>query len=59
MQRLAVYAAVLMLMVSVATPVFAGAGAAPAPEIDGSSLSAGLGLLTGGALLLRARLGRK
>ena len=60
MRRLAVYAAVLMLMVSVATPVFAGTvGPAPVPEIDGGSLSAGLGLLAGGVLLLRARFGRK
>ena len=47
-----------MLMVSVATPVFAGT-APVVPEIDGSSLSAGLALLAGGMLMLRARLGRK
>ena len=36
------------------------AGAVPiAPEIDGSSISAGLGLLAGGILILRSRRGSK
>jgi hypothetical protein len=47
----------MVMMVAVATPAFAGVGAVP--EIDGGSLSAGLGLLAGSVLLLRARLGRK
>ena len=29
------------------------------PEIDGGSLASGIGLLTGGILMLRSRLGRK
>ena len=55
--RQVVYAAAMMALVFVATPAFAGT--APVPEIDGSSLSAGLGLLAGGMLLVRARFGRK
>jgi hypothetical protein len=47
----------MVMTVAVATPAFAGF--AVAPEIDGSSLSAGLGLLAGGVLLLRARHPRK
>ena len=31
----------------------------PTPEIDGSSLSAGLGLLAAGAMILRARMRSK
>lgn len=55
--RQAVNAAGLMIvLVFAATPVFAGTAV---PEIDGGSLSAGLGLLAGGVLMLRARLGRK
>ncbi len=30
-----------------------------APEIDGNSISAGLGLLAAGAMIVRARWGRK
>lgn len=57
--RQAVYRAGLMLMlVLAATPVFAQT-TAPVPEIDGGSLVAGVGLLAGGVLMLRARLGRK
>jgi hypothetical protein len=33
----------------------AGPAAAPAPEIDGGSLAAGLGVLSAGILILRAR----
>ena len=32
---------------------------APVPEIDGGSLTSGIGLLTGGMLMLRSRFGRK
>jgi len=55
--RQAVFKAWLMVaLVFAATPVFAGTAV---PEIDGGSLSAGLGLLAGGVLMLRARLGRR
>ena len=57
MRRLTLYGAGLVVMlVSVATPGLAAATAAP--EIDGSSVSMGLGLLAGGVLILRARLGK-
>ena len=47
----------LMIMLSLTATV--SAGSAAVPEVDGGSLSTGLGLLAGGMLLLRARLGRK
>jgi hypothetical protein len=56
MQRQAVYLAGVM-MVIVAAPAFAGISTVP--EIDGGSLTTGLGLLAGGLLLLRARRGAK
>ena len=56
--RQAVYAAGLtFVVVFAATPVFAGVSVVP--EIDGGSVATGLGLLAGGMLMLRARLGRK
>ncbi|CAN5724000.1 hypothetical protein BH18ACI5_BH18ACI5_14990 [soil metagenome] len=56
--RQALYAAgMLIVLASVATTVSAGI-TAPVPEIDGSSVTAGLGLLTGGVLVVRARLRR-
>ena len=56
--RQAIYAVGLMLVVVfAATPVFAGVSSVP--EIDGGSMATGLGLLAGGMLMLRARLGRK
>jgi len=56
--RQAVYIAGLILVfVSMAAP--ASAGVPQVPEIDGGSLSAGLGLLAGGVLMLRARFGRR
>ena len=51
-------AAAAVAMVSIEAPVFAGAVPA-VPEIDGASLSAGLGLLGAGVLWLRARRGSK
>jgi hypothetical protein len=45
-------------LLSAAAPAFAGAVVA-VPEIGAGSLSAGLGLLAGGVLLLRARFGRR
>lgn len=57
--RNAMYGAGLLvvLLSLTATPVFAGGSVVP--EIDGGSLTTGLGLLAGGVLMLRARLGRK
>jgi hypothetical protein len=45
-----------IVLVSLATPVFAGFAV---PEIDGGSITTGLGLLAGGILMLRARMHRK
>ena len=57
--RQAVYIAGLMLvLVSMAAPASAGLVGGSVPEIDGGSLSTGLGLLAGGVLMLRARLRR-
>ena len=55
--RNAVYGAgFLMLMLSMTATL----GATPAvPEIDGGSLTTGLGLLNGGLLILRSRWGAK
>jgi hypothetical protein len=51
--------AAALAMVAIESPLFAGNGAAPVPEINGASLSAGLGLLGAGVLWLRARRGSK
>jgi len=47
----------LMVFASLATPVMAGVNTVP--EIDSASLSVGLGLITGAALILRSRMRRK
>ena len=47
-----------IVLVSLATPLLAGVAAA-VPEIDGGSITTGLGLLAGGILMLRARMARK
>jgi hypothetical protein len=55
--RLATFAAGFLLVVaSFSTVVLAGF---QVPEISAGSLTAGLGLLGGSILMLRARLGRK
>ena len=51
---LRLHAAVLGVLLGTAMPAFA-TNSANVPEIDGASLSAGLGLLAGGVLWLRAR----
>ena len=51
--------AAAVAMVAVDVPLFAGDSTAGVPEIDGASLSAGLGLLGAGVLWLRARQGSK
>lgn len=53
-QILRLHATVLGVLLATAMPAFAGQ-ITPVPEIDGASLSAGLGLLAGGVLWLRAR----
>ena len=54
--RQALYAAgMVVVLASIATSLQAGIPN-PVPEVDGASISAGLGLLGGGVLLLRARL---
>ncbi len=53
--RVCVYGlGVLVIVVSVGSGLLAG-GAVPAPEIDAGSLSAGIGLVTAGVLILRSR----
>ena len=53
MKRLALYSAgMLTAMIALGTPLLAQT---QVPEIDGGSLSTGIGLLTGGLLILRAR----
>jgi len=47
---------ILMTIISLSGTALAGA--ATAPEIDGGSVTAGLGLLAAGILLLRARKSR-
>ena len=50
--------AAAVAVVAIESPLVAGATAG-VPEIDGASLSAGLGLLGAGVLWLRARRGSK
>ena len=58
MRQQAVYVASLMLvLVFAAAPVLAGVPSVP--EIDGGSLSTGLGILAGSLLMLRARFRRR
>ena len=58
--RISVYGLGLLAMVlSVQSGLLADANRIDAPEIDGSSISAGVGLLASSVLLLRARLGKK
>ena len=45
----------LIVLVSLATSVAAGA-VGQVPEIDGGSITTGLGLLAGGILMVRARM---
>jgi hypothetical protein len=45
----------MLVIVCAATPAVAGGSVVP--EIDGGSLATGLGLLSGGLLILRARWG--
>jgi hypothetical protein len=58
-QTLLGVAGLALVLVSIATPAFAGAAVVPVPEINGSSLATGLGLLSGAVLILRARFTRK
>ncbi len=46
------------IIVAVATPVEASL-VGPVPEIDGSSVAAGLGVLAGAVLILRTRMRRR
>ena len=48
----------IALVLAVQGPALAGV-VTPAPEIDGSTLSAGLGLLAAGALIVRSRMKSK
>ena len=49
---------VIALLVATQGQAFAGA-VTPAPEIDGSTLSAGFGLLAAGVLIVRSRMKSK
>ena len=51
---------VLAVLASTATQALAGLDpVVPTPEIDGASLSAGLGLLAAGVMIVRARMKSK
>ena len=50
---LRMFAAAAVIVMSTATVLFAGTPGAP--EIDPGTIAAGLGVLAGGALILRAR----
>ena len=54
-QILRLHATVLGVLLATAMPALAGTAPTGVPEIDGGSLSAGLGLLAGSVLWLRAR----
>jgi hypothetical protein len=56
--RLAVMTFGVLALVGSANVRLFAAGTPPAPEIDGASLTAGLGLLTAGVLMIRARRSR-
>jgi hypothetical protein len=57
--RISVYGlGLLTVVLSIQEHLLAG-GASRAPEIDGSSISAGLGLLAAGVLIVRSRWHRK
>ena len=47
-----------LAVLAASVQVTLGAWISAVPEIDGGTLVSGLGLLAGGALLLRARFGR-
>ena len=51
--------AAAVAMIAIEAPVVAGSTTSQVPEINGASLSAGLGLLGAGVLWLRARRGSK
>jgi hypothetical protein len=59
MPGILLYGAGLLALVVVMTPRVLAGGVVPVPEIDGGSITTGLGLLTAGVLLLRARLHRR
>jgi hypothetical protein len=46
---------ITILVVTQGLALAAGAVAAPAPELEGTSISAGVGLLAAGILILRSR----
>jgi hypothetical protein len=47
-----------LMTILATTSIGLGASVITAPEIDGGTLTTGLGLLTAGVLILRARRGR-
>ncbi len=49
---------VIAMVLAIQSQVQAG-GTAPAPEIDGSTLTAGFGLLAAGVLIVRSRMKSK
>ena len=49
----------LVILLSLTATVSAGGPPAAAPEIDGGSVTMGLGLLSGGLMILRSRWGAK
>ena len=59
MRHAAYGAGFLVIMLSLTATVSAGGATAVVPEIDGGSMTMGLGLLSGGLIILRARRGAK
>jgi len=54
----AVYGAGMIMLLVTMTSGVAGSSPQAVPEIDGATVTTGLGLLTAGILLVRARMGR-
>jgi len=57
--RHAMYGAGFLLMMLALTATVSAGLVGEVPEIDGGSLATGLGLLSGGLMILRSRLGAK
>ena len=57
MRRIVYGTGFVMVLAALSTGVIAGVSTVP--EISGGALTTGLGLLGGGILMLRARMGRK
>ena len=57
--RKAMYSVGFMVVLASLSATVLATPVAVAPEIDGGSIASGIGLLTGGMLMLRSRFARK